>query len=68
MPRQLLTLGQIADRARLPIHRIDYFLRSRGIKPVARAGQLRVFGQAALDRVLAELGSATEPASQTAIS
>lgn len=40
---QALTVGEIARQAGCPVHRIEYIIRSRGILPVQRAGNARVF-------------------------
>jgi hypothetical protein len=39
----------------VPVHRVEYILRSRGIDPVAYAGHLRLFDRVAVDRVQQEL-------------
>jgi len=44
-----LTTGEISKRLGWPIHRVDYMLRSRGIMPIQRAGNLRVFADDVLD-------------------
>jgi hypothetical protein len=48
---QLLTTGEIAARLGQPIHRVDYVVRARGIRPAARAGRLRVFGTEAIAQI-----------------
>ena len=53
----LLTLGVIAERAHVPLHRVEYFLRSRGIKERSRAGNLRVFDDDVVDLVRKELAN-----------
>ena len=57
--QQLLTIGAIAEQAGLKIHQVTHFINSRRIEPSARAGRLRVFDQAVVDRIRAELGSKT---------
>jgi DNA-binding transcriptional MerR regulator len=47
----LLTVGQIAQRAGVPIHRVEYFISSRKISPVARAGQLRIFAEDVVEQI-----------------
>jgi len=37
------TVGEIARRLSVPVHRIVYVLRSRDIPPAGRAGNARVF-------------------------
>jgi len=51
----LLTVGQIADRLDVSVHRIGYVVNSRGIEPIGRAGVLRVFDDAAVQRIASEL-------------
>lgn len=59
--QQLLTIGAIAEQAGLKIHQVTHFINSRRIRPVARAGRLRVFDETVVDRLRAELGSDTRP-------
>lgn len=49
------TVGEIARRFDVPIHRVEYVIRSRAIQPTLRAGNIRVFSEAAADRIGAEL-------------
>jgi len=48
---QALTVGEIAKRLDWPIHRVDYLIRSRGMKPAMRVGNLRVFPDTIIDRL-----------------
>jgi len=41
-----LTVGEIARRLGVPIHRVEYMIRSRNLAPVSRAGNCRVFAEA----------------------
>ena len=43
------TVGSIADRLGVPVHRIRYVVESRGIEPTGRAGNARVFTDADLE-------------------
>jgi len=52
---QMFTVGELARRAGVPVHRVTYVIETRGIEPIGRAGQARVFSQAAADQVLHEL-------------
>jgi hypothetical protein len=54
-PESLLTVGEIARRLSQPLHRIEYVIRSRHIRPVGWAGHARVFRDADLDRIASEL-------------
>ncbi len=49
------TSGSIARRFNVPLHRVVHFLRSRGVRPIARVGQLRVFAESDADMVGREL-------------
>jgi hypothetical protein len=51
----LATVGEIARRIDEPLHRIEYVIRSRGIRPAAVAGNVRVFDEAAVERIAAAL-------------
>ena len=53
--QSLSTTGAIARRAGEPIHRVQYVVRTRHIKPVAVAGNLRVFSEAQVQRIESEL-------------
>lgn len=49
---RLLTVGEIADRLDVPVHRVQYVLRTReDITPVAYAGRARLFDNDALARI-----------------
>lgn len=49
------TVGEIARRLGEPIHRIEYIITARKIEPSGRAGNLRVFNEADVDRIASEL-------------
>ena len=52
----LITPGVIARRLNQPLHRILYVLAKRShIRPLARAGRLRLYNQAAIEEVRLEL-------------
>jgi hypothetical protein len=52
---QLPTVGEIARRLGEPIHKVEYVLRSRCIRPRGIAGNSRVYAEEDVDRVAAEL-------------
>ena len=54
-PETLLTVGGIARRLGQEVHRIEYVIRSRNIRPVGWAGHARVFRDADLDRIASEI-------------
>jgi len=54
---RLITPGVIARELGVPLHRVLYVLRSRDIEPVARAGTLRLYDNAAIARVRHELNA-----------
>ena len=52
---QMFTVGELARRAGVPVHRVTYVIETRGIEPIGRAVQARVFSQEAAEQVLREL-------------
>jgi hypothetical protein len=50
-----LTPGEIARRCKVPLHRVSHILATRDIKPIGRAGIVRIYDEAALERVHQEL-------------
>jgi hypothetical protein len=48
---QLRTAGIIAAELGAPLSRVLYILRTRGIRPIGRAGILRLYDRAAVDLV-----------------
>ena len=49
------TVGEIARRTGYPLHRVEYIIRARNIRPSGRAGNARVFTDADVDRIASEL-------------
>jgi hypothetical protein len=49
------TVGEIARRTGNLVHRVEYVIRSRGIKPVAVAGNARIFSEADVAHIASEL-------------
>ena len=49
------TIGEIARRLGVPHHRIEHLIQSRDLRPVARAGNARVFDEATVEYLRAEL-------------
>ena len=62
---QLFTVGDLARRAGVPVHRVTYVIESRGIVPVGRAGQVRLFNAAAAEQILAALNQIAAERSAT---
>jgi len=56
---QLRTPGVIAAELDQPIGRVQYVLRKLGIKPIGRAGTLRLFDHCAVELVRAEIERST---------
>ncbi len=54
-PPSLPTIGEIAARLGVPLHRVGYVIDSRGIRPAGRAGHARVFTEADVDHIAGEL-------------
>jgi len=51
----LLTVGELARVLGVPIHKVQYVLRTRAVKPSARVGNFRVFSQADAEYVASVL-------------
>ena len=49
------TIGEIARRLGATIHRIEYVIRARGIRPCGWAGNARVFDEEAVKAIATEL-------------
>ena len=49
------TVGEIARRTGQPVHRVEYVIRTRNIKPRGLAGNARVFDDADVERIASEL-------------
>lgn len=54
-PETLITIGSIAERLGVPVHRVRHVLVTRRIPPTAIAGGRHVFDGAVVDRVRAEI-------------
>lgn len=54
-PQAMPTVGAIARRLGVPVHRVAYLLRARQRTPVGRAGNLRIFSEEDIHWVEAEL-------------
>lgn len=59
-----MTIGEIARRIGVAVHVADYIIRTRGIRPVGRAGQLRLFDSSALLAVARELRARYQPSAE----
>ena len=49
------TVGEISRRLGEPLHRIEYIIRARTIQPASRAGHVRIFTEADVERIGSEL-------------
>lgn len=57
-PPALATIGLVAARLRVPVHRVEYVLRTRpSIHAKARAAGARCFDEAAIARIRHELNA-----------
>ncbi len=56
-PPFLDTSGRVAAKLGVPVHRVQYVLKSRQIVPSAFAGRLRLFNRAAVARIRHELNA-----------
>lgn len=52
---RLITIGEISRRTGKDIHRVEYVIRARGIKPRGMAGNARVFDDDQVERIAAAL-------------
>ena len=59
LPSPVPTVGEIARRLGVPVHRVEYVLRTRSIVPSGRAGNLRLFTEADVERIRQELDRIT---------
>ena len=49
------TVGEIARRFGVGVHRVEYVIRARGIPPSGWAGNARIFADADVDYIASEL-------------
>jgi DNA-binding transcriptional MerR regulator len=54
-PTSVPTIGEIARRLGVPLHKVEYVIRARGIAPTGWAGNARVFTDADVARIGSEL-------------
>ena len=52
---QIASLGEIARRLNVPIHRVEYVIRSRNIKPLLVAGGRRFYSGSQVQRIASEI-------------
>ena len=52
--KRAFTIGEIGRQTGWPNHKVEYFIKSRKIEPVLRAGNIRVFGEDIVERLLSE--------------
>ena len=52
---RLWTAGRIAEHLGVAVHRVQYVVRSRRIRPSARAARLRLFDREAVSRIADKL-------------
>jgi hypothetical protein len=60
-----LTVGQIAQQVNIPIWKCQYLLRSRDIKEIGRAGNMRMFSPNVVGVLRSELNSIEAKRKQT---
>jgi hypothetical protein len=55
LPPNVPTVGEIARRLGVPLHKVEYVIRARAIAPQGWAGNARVFSEADVARIQSEL-------------
>ena len=51
----LPTVGEIARRTGKAVHCVDYVIRTRGIKPIGRAGHAKIYAESDVAFIASEL-------------
>jgi len=51
------TVGWIAAELLIPIHRVQYIIRTRNIRPIAKAGNAAIFDREAVARIRHEINA-----------
>ena len=51
------TAGWIAMELLVPIHRVQYIIRTRGIRPIAKAGNTGIYDREAVARIRHEINA-----------
>lgn len=57
---KVATVGEVAARLGVPLHRVDYAVRSRGIAPTVTAGGRRLYGDDAIEVITRVIAQITE--------
>jgi DNA-binding transcriptional MerR regulator len=57
---RVATVGEVATLLGVPLHRVDYAIRSRGIVATVTAGGRRLYGDDAIEVIAKVLGQITE--------
>lgn len=61
LPKQpCQTASQIADQLGVRLHQVQYLIKSRRIQSIARAGNIRLFDQAAIEVIAADVRRAAD--------
>ena len=60
--KELATIAQIADRHGVPVHRVSWIVKTRGIEPAFWVGNTRAFDAAGEERIVRELHDQPERA------
>jgi hypothetical protein len=51
----LPTVGEIARQTGKPVHCVEYIVRTRGIKPIGRAGHAKIYAESDVAFIASEL-------------
>ena len=57
---KVATVGEVASRLGVPLHRVDYAIRSRRIVATVTAGGRRLYGEDAVAAISKVLGQITD--------
>jgi hypothetical protein len=52
---QIVSLGEIARRLDVPIHRVEYVIRTRSVKPTLIAGGRHFYSEGSVQRIGSEI-------------
>ena len=54
-PFSFNSLGDVASQLEVPVHRVEYVIRTRRIRPLIRAGGRKLYSDATVQRIASEI-------------